>query len=86
MEAPDKTELFISWLRELLYQADTRKMVFNYFDIMKIDEFHLRGAASGEAIDLNKHIMKTEVKAVTYHQLKLENKNNFWTAEVIFDV
>lgn len=85
LEAPDKSELFVSWLRELLYQADVRKMVFSYFDIMQIDEFHLRGVASGEEIDLNKHIMKAEVKAVTYHQLKLENKNNFWTAEVIFD-
>lgn len=86
LEAVDKTELFVSWLRELLYQADTRKMVFSYFDIMQIDEFHLRGVVTGEAVDLNRHIMKMEVKAVTYHQLKLENKNGFWTAEVIFDV
>jgi len=86
LEAPDKTELFISWLRELLYQADVRQMVFCYFDLMQIDEFHLRGVASGEPLDLNKHTIKTEIKAVTYHQLKLENKNNFWSAEVIFDV
>lgn len=86
LEAPDKTELFISWLRELIYQSDARKMFFSYFDIMQIDELHLRGVASGEPMDLNKHTIKAEVKAVTYHQLKIENKNGFWTAEVILDV
>ncbi len=86
LEAPDKTELFISWLRELIYQSDARKMFFSYFDIMQIDELHLRGVASGEPMDLNKHTMKAEVKAVTYHQLKIENKNGYWTAEVILDV
>jgi len=30
--------------------------------------------------------IRREIKAVTYHDLKLEKKKNFWNARILFDI
>jgi SHS2 domain-containing protein len=40
----------------------------------------------GESFDPNRHLSRGEIKAVTYHQLTVENVSNEWRARVIFDV
>ena len=40
----------------------------------------------GEKLDFKRHRLKTEIKAVTYHQLKVQKVKDTWQAEVIFDV
>ncbi|HZM14642.1 MAG TPA: archease [Candidatus Krumholzibacteria bacterium] len=39
-----------------------------------------------EPFDPGRHRLVTELKAVTYHQLRLERENEGWMAQVIFDV
>lgn len=50
------------------------------------DKCRLKAITYGEKLDLNRHQVRAEVKAVTYHQLKVEHKGGEWIAEVIFDV
>lgn len=52
----------------------------------KEDQWYLKAIAYGQPLDLRQHRVKVEVKAVTYHQLKVEQKKGEWVAEVIFDV
>jgi SHS2 domain-containing protein len=40
----------------------------------------------GEFFDPNRHMPHDEIKAVTYHQLTVENVSNQWRARIIFDV
>jgi protein archease len=40
----------------------------------------------GEPFDRWRHSLLTEVKAVTYHQLKVEQTPGGWRARIIFDV
>jgi protein archease len=40
----------------------------------------------GESFDLNRHAPHGEIKAVTYHQLAVENVSNEWRSRIIFDV
>jgi SHS2 domain-containing protein len=40
----------------------------------------------GEPYDSDKHQLKTEIKAVTYHGLSVEKTVRGWKAKVIFDV
>ncbi len=86
LEAQDLNELFLDWLRELLYQFSTAYIVFNKFSIRQISEKGLKAFAWGEKIENKKGIINTEIKAVTYHQFQLEKKDSFWQAQVIFDV
>ena len=86
IKAPDKEELLIAWLGELLYNFYTKQIIFFDFDIGELDETHLKAAASGRHVGENRNRLKTEIKAVTYHELKIEEKQGVFTAVVIFDV
>jgi protein archease len=41
---------------------------------------------AGEPFDRKRHQLLTELKAVTYHQLKVAGSDRIWTARIIFDV
>jgi len=79
-------ELLVNWLNELLFLFDTKGLVFKEFEIEEIRRDYLRAKAKGELFDLKKHPLKTGIKAVTYHQLKVEKAKDHWEAQVIFDI
>jgi SHS2 domain-containing protein len=52
----------------------------------EISSTHLSALVSGEPIDLARHPIYTEIKAVTYHALGVEQRDGRWMATVIFDL
>lgn len=86
LDEENKEELFVAWLRELLYKFSTNQILFNNFVIRELTDTKLNAFAWGEKMDKSKHNIKAEVKAVTYHGLKLEKSQTGWQTEVIFDV
>ncbi|MFH1856195.1 MAG: archease [Candidatus Omnitrophota bacterium] len=86
VEADNIEELFVAWLRELLYQCDVKKVIFKAFSIEFLDDKHLRALCYGERINIEKQKLKTEIKAVTYHQLKVWQENSLWIGQIIFDL
>jgi SHS2 domain-containing protein len=86
LKAPDIEELFLSWLRELLYQHNSKEIIFKEFVIDELSEKSISARAQGEKINPRRHRLKTEIKAVTYHELKVRRVKDNWQAEVIFDV
>jgi SHS2 domain-containing protein len=85
LEEGDIETLLVSWLQELLYLLDTEDLVFGRFQV-KLDNFSLEAAAWGDVFDPNIHTVKTEIKAVTYHQLEVTKSDKGWQAQVIFDI
>lgn len=79
-------ELLLNWLRELLYLQQVKDYLFKRFVLRELEENHLIGDANGEIFDPEKHRIKLEVKAVTYHQLKVKKSKAGWQAQVIFDI
>ena len=79
-------ELLIFWLSELLFQYEVYQILFADFAVDKISQFSIIANAYGQRFDKNLHEIKTEIKAVTYHDLKIEKVNFGWQAQVIFDV
>ncbi|MFC1704000.1 archease [Candidatus Omnitrophota bacterium] len=86
LEAENIEELFISWLRELLYQFNANLFIFKEFFIREITPTSLKALAWFEPIEKNRHQIDAEIKAVTYHELKIEQRDSGWQAQVIFDV
>jgi len=84
-DAPNVEELLVAWLRELLFQFSAREFLFKDFSIEDISSTHIKGIARGERIDRARHELKKEIKAVTYHELKVEKVNDLWQGKVIFD-
>jgi SHS2 domain-containing protein len=77
--------LLVSWLQELLYVLDTEGLIFGRFQVT-LHDCLLEAAAWGELFDQNIHAAKTEIKAVTYHQLEVVKADRGWQARVIFDI
>ena len=77
-------ELFVNWLNELLSLSATKERIFSDFTFRKLDGHNLEAVAMGE--DIKNYKVNTEIKAATYHQLKLEEAKGGWQAEVILDV
>lgn len=78
-------ELFIDWCRELLYNFSVHDFIPLDYSI-KIENLKLTACLKGDSFDAKKHKIKTEIKNVTYHDLKIGKDNDHYTATVIFDV
>jgi SHS2 domain-containing protein len=82
----DEIELLLfDWLRELLYRFDVEHIVFAMFQV-EVQNQRLHGKAWGEPLDRARHHLLNEVKAITYHGLRLEQAKDGWLAEVIVDI
>ncbi len=79
-------DLLVDWLSELLYVFSTELFVMGKFNvnIQKDKEFSLKAICWGEPYNREKHGIKTEIKAVTYHQLKIDEKEGYIT--ILFDI
>ncbi len=85
LEADDLDVLLRNWLGELLYTFHVRKLVFSDFTV-SVSERGLQGTARGEPMDAARHELDVEIKAVTWHGLKVERTSDGWLAEVIVDI
>jgi SHS2 domain-containing protein len=81
----DRAYLLFDWLRTLLYHCDAEHLLFSRFEVHVGDE-GLEAAAWGEPLDRGRHELSHEVKAITYHELKVEQTLGGWLAEVIVDI
>ncbi len=78
--------LMVDWLGELLYLHDVGHFLFREFVVETVGEEGLKAVAKGEPYREGAHVIKTEVKAVTYHQIRVEKMNGGWRARVILDL
>lgn len=84
-EGETRDELLVAWLSALLAEAEIRGVVFSRFAVEEIGEGALRGTASGVAT-AGLELRGPPVKAVTFHDLAVEQVRGGWQARVIFDV
>src|SRR5581483_3134166 len=82
LPADDRDYLLFDWLRALLYRFDAEHLVFARFEV-HVGESGLTGRAWGEPLDPARHSLGHEVKAITYHGLRVEPVEGGWQAEVI---
>ena len=87
-EGFDLVNLLYNFLEELLFYFDTKGFLGKRVElkIEKNKKLKLKAKVFGEFFDESKHNYKTEIKAVTYHQMKVENKNGRWICHVILDI
>lgn len=84
LPADERSYLLFDWLNELLYRWDTQHLLFSRFEVHVNDG--LTGTAWGEPVDRDRHALGHEVKAITYHGLKVEQTADGWLAELIVDI
>ena len=84
LKADSPDELFINWLNELLSLSAIKELIFSEFKIKKIQGNSLEAEAFGR--NIKEYQVNSEIKAATYHELKIAETADGWQAEVIFDV
>ena len=94
---PDLEALLFAWLAEILASADAEQLVFRRVEVTALEPGadaerawaapgRVRGIAHGEPFDKARHRAGTYIKAVTYHQLRVESTAEGWRAQVYLDV
>ena len=78
--------LMVDWLSELLYLHDVENLLFKGFEVDSVGQEGLKATVKGESFREDVHVIKTEVKAVTYHQIEVRRENGGWRAQVILDL
>ena len=82
-------ELMVAWLDELNFRHAVEEVFFRQVEMREISEapYRLVAVAYGEPVNFAKHVVYTEIKSITYHQLIVEQTpDNRWMAQVIFDL
>lgn len=85
-EAPNDELLLVDWLNALIYETDTRRMLFSRFHVT-VGNRHLSARVCGEPIDPTRHRIAVEVKGATYTALRVaKGCDDLWYAECVIDV
>jgi SHS2 domain-containing protein len=85
--AEDVEALFVDWLRELIFRFETEHLLLRELSItIAEDQRRLRAECRGERADWTRHLPDNELKAVTYHELRVARTASGWEAQVIFDI
>ena len=87
LKSQNLQELFMDWLRELLFIFATEYFVVKKVTKVEVkDNVLLTAELSGEKFDKSRHRVKIEIKTPTYHMYKIDKTEKGYQATVIFDV
>ena len=86
VKSGDMDSLMVDWLSEVLYWFDGKRIAFHEFRVTELRGNAIEAVGMGEPRDSQKHPAHLVIKAVTYHQLKIEQRAGVWIAEVYLDI
>jgi len=82
----DVEELLVAWLQEILYLFETKHFLPATFTIRDVSSCHLTATLNGTLFDPARHVLEHEIKAVTYHRLRVACVNGIWQADIYLDL
>jgi SHS2 domain-containing protein len=84
--ASDPEALLFDWLNAVIYEMDTRGLLFARFEVAITDD-RLLATAFGEPVEPARHHPAVEVKGATYTALRVgRDERGRWVAECVVDV
>jgi SHS2 domain-containing protein len=86
LSAEDVEVLLVEWLNELIYIVDVEHVIFKRFEIEELTGTQIKARCFGEKIKPGQHKLKREIKAATYHMLRINKDNSSYKVQVIFDI
>ncbi len=87
LQAESTEDLLHDWLAELIYEIEASRILYDRFEFHELTPLRLTATLGGGPIDFTRSEANEEIKAVTYHKLRVEPQpDGSWRATVIFDV
>ena len=85
LQADDREELLIAWLREILYHHHASDFSFGDAHIKDLSEKRIVADLVSGTTGANAE-SALEIKAVTYHGLAVEQTDDGFMARIVFDI
>ena len=93
----DYESLLVNWLSEVLYLFDSEEFVVGRFHVESVaaaetntgsrdEPARLRARLAGEKRNPKRHPWSLIVKAVTYHEIEVTERNGRWESRVFLDI
>ena len=86
LTADSAEALLLAWLQELLFWFSTERFLPVQYELDEVSPTMLRGRVRGDTFDPSRHVQGREVKAITRHLLKVQQRNGTWYGQVIVDI
>ncbi|MGH2627958.1 MAG: archease [Anaerolineales bacterium] len=82
LHAADAESLLVAWLEELVVRMEMAPVTFGAFQVRANEGASLEA----EYTEWTRAGLKKMIKAVTFHDLRVESGRNGWQTTVVFDV
>ena len=89
VEAEDGETLLVDYLNELVFLFDTKQFLALDLEASVVEleaPSRVEGTLKGETFDPARHVVKTEVKAATFHGMEIKKTKEGLEADVVFDL
>ena len=86
VQAEDVEALAVDFLSQVLWAVQTDRFAVAAVQVGQCDETSAAAELTGEPYDPDRHELIGEIKAVTYHQLKVAREGDGWVGRVILDL
>ena len=86
VRAEDVEALAVDFLCEVRTVIETDRFHVSAVEVRSVDGGAVEADLLGEPYDESRHEWKTEVKAVTYHELSIARDAGAWTGRIILDL
>lgn len=82
----DPEEQLVRWLQETYMQLESDLWLTAAATNVVVKGEMVKGTLHGEPIDPARHTLHSEIKAITYHGLKIVHEHGLWRTTVVVDV
>ena len=86
VDGEDLEDLMVRWLGEILYLFEGEHTVVADTAVESVSPSHLDAVLDTFPFDPAVHDVHYEIKAVTYHRVRVVELGDHWEARVIFDL
>lgn len=84
LNATIREGLLVKWLEEILFLIENKNELPVLFDIKELSATKLVGEV--KTVSMRELLPRLEIKAVTYHNLEIKEKDGRYSVRIIFDV
>jgi len=86
IDAPDRDALLHDFLSELLFRFETGGVMLRDFAFERLDDTGLLASATCATVDADTSVFDREVKAVTFHDLRIVERDGRYEVTVVLDI
>jgi SHS2 domain-containing protein len=79
----DREDLLVRWLQEILFLVEVRGFRLRNVSVKALTGTEIRAEVRGSYSGVP---LESEIKAVTYHRLKIQEIDNGYEVSIIFDI